>query len=480
MSQAATTYFANQKKMRDLPFYLLFVLIISTSLLTAYLGVSSYLSSRQFNEIRDRGIKIDQLREEIAQLEEALTLAAEMTTATGDLQWRERFEQLALKLEAAIEKFSLTSPGINISNKSDARKRISALWKECFELIREGKNQRALDLINSPQYEDAKTQHSQEIIEINATVNQSAEQEKNRHEAKLKDSAGASLIALLLTIVGWGFVFSSLKKWSQEIMALNVTLQSEAAQKATLLFESARTYKLGEMAGGISHEIINPLAVIVGKSALMRRKISTNEEINRDKVQLDLKKIEVNANRISKIIKQLRAFARSADKETMEPTPISQIIEDTLELCKGRFYNHSINLQVALPIDPELQIEAKSLQLSQVLLNLLGNSYDAVEELNEKWIKLNVNKCEDRVEISVTDSGRGIPQEIRSKIMTPFFSTKITGKRIGLSLSLSNDIVIQHNGQLYYDESSANTRFVIALPIVRDTIPLLPHEKEAA
>ena len=103
-------------------------------------------------------------------------------------------------------------------------------------------------------------------------------------------------------------------------------------------------------------------------------------------------------------------------------------------------------------------------EVSQVLLNLLNNSYDAVEELEDKWIQVVTSIKNDKVCISVIDSGNGISQEIANEIMQPFFTTKPIGKGTGLGLSISKNLLESQQGELIIDHESANTKFDILLP----------------
>ena len=98
-----------------------------------------------------------------------------------------------------------------------------------------------------------------------------------------------------------------------------------------------------------------------------------------------------------------------------------------------------------------------------MLLNLLNNSYDAVVDQPERWIKVDVLDKNELLEIAVTDSGPGIPAPIAEKIMSPFFTTKPPGKGTGLGLSISSNIMTDHGGSLTVDGSSPHTRFVISL-----------------
>ena len=108
--------------------------------------------------------------------------------------------------------------------------------------------------------------------------------------------------------------------------------------------------------------------------------------------------------------------------------------------------------------------------MSQVLLNLLFNARDAVRDLKDKWVRLEVMNLSDFVEFSVTDSGTGISNAVRERIMQPFFTTKDVGQGTGLGLSISRGIVEAHGGRLYYDEKSQHTRFVFVIPKHRDVV----------
>ena len=97
---------------------------------------------------------------------------------------------------------------------------------------------------------------------------------------------------------------------------------------------------------------------------------------------------------------------------------------------------------------------------------MLNNAVDAVQPLPVKWVELQVKNAGKEVEISVMDSGGGIPKEFRDKVGQPFFTTKVVGQRTGLGLSISKGIVEAHGGHLSLDWECAHTRFVVTLPKV--------------
>jgi signal transduction histidine kinase len=115
-------------------------------------------------------------------------------------------------------------------------------------------------------------------------------------------------------------------------------------------------------------------------------------------------------------------------------------------------------------MEKSLRIDCRPTEISQVLLNLLNNAVDAVQPLAEKWVELQVRSAGKDVEISVMDSGKGIPEKIRDKVGQPFFTTKVVGHGTGLGLSISRGIVEAHGGHLNLDTQCEHTRFVVTLP----------------
>ncbi len=114
-----------------------------------------------------------------------------------------------------------------------------------------------------------------------------------------------------------------------------------------------------------------------------------------------------------------------------------------------------------------MQINCVAEQISQVLLNLLNNAFDAVMDGppdKRRWVRVDIDLTGENVQLKVTDCGDGISAEVQMKLMQPFFTTKGTGKGTGLGLSISKGIVEKHGGQLFYNRESKNTCFVISLP----------------
>lgn len=224
---------------------------------------------------------------------------------------------------------------------------------------------------------------------------------------------------------------------------------------------------LGEMAAGVAHEINNPLMITTGFLERIQKVIQSDPN-KYTEISLHTEKAIKGTLRVAKIVKALRSFARNGSKDPMQEVETEKILSETLELCFERFKHGDVRLDVKQTSNEK--IVCRESQISQVLLNLLNNAYDAVTELEskEKWVQVEIitSSPENKVLFYITDCGPGIPKDIAAKILEPFFTTKDTGKGTGLGLSISVGIIEEHGGKLYLDHEHPYTRFVIELPRV--------------
>lgn len=241
-----------------------------------------------------------------------------------------------------------------------------------------------------------------------------------------------------------------------------VKAEQEMAEARASMISSTKMAALGEMSGGIAHEINNPLTVIQARAFQLSQMIESGK-LEPAKIQQAAEAISRTADKISRIINSLRSFSRDGAHDPFDLVPVQQLIDETLEFCRTRFYNHSVEVTLdSLPED--LEVECRLVQIEQVLLNLLNNSFDAIQELPEKWIRIAVKDLQESLQIRVMDSGPGIPAAVLDKIMHPFFTTKEVGKGTGLGLSISTGIIKSHGGMLFVDTQEPHTTFVIHLP----------------
>jgi PAS domain S-box-containing protein len=234
------------------------------------------------------------------------------------------------------------------------------------------------------------------------------------------------------------------------------------------LVHATKMSSLGEMSGGIAHEINNPLGIILLLSEAILKALKT-DKFETEQLITKVQKIIKTADRISNIVKGLRLFARNDEADPLTDTDCKEIVNEVLALSSDRFSSGSVKL-TNTTLHESIMIKSRPSQLMQVLLNLLNNSFDAVVALPEKWVDLKVETIGDNLRMIVTDSGKGIPASVADKMMDPFFTTKEVGKGTGLGLSISRGIVLSHGGSLTYDSTHPNTRFIIEIPLAQSTV----------
>jgi PAS domain S-box-containing protein len=233
------------------------------------------------------------------------------------------------------------------------------------------------------------------------------------------------------------------------------------------MISATKMAALGEMSAGIAHEINNPLTVIQARSFQLTQMAETNK-LDPEKIKQAAESISRTADKIARIIRSLRSFAREGTYDPFELVSAKQIVEETLEFCKTRFFSHGIEVEFKPPSE-EIEVECRLVQIEQVLLNLLNNSFDAIQTLEEKWIRVEVKSDDENVELHVIDSGHGIPEDVAEKMMLPFFTTKEVGKGTGLGLSISSGIMRSHKGELFIEKNAEHTTFVIRIPRLQET-----------
>ena len=256
------------------------------------------------------------------------------------------------------------------------------------------------------------------------------------------------------------FLTLHLRRLSNELQKQVDERTRELDGQRMAMVNSSRLASLGEMSAGIAHEINNPLAVIDGAVRLITRTIATNGDVQ--KMEMYLAKISKMITRITKIINGLRAFSRDGSQEPMTEFYVERFFADISDLCHSNLSHKKVDLQFILE-NRDTVMTAREVQLSQVMINMINNSADAIEHLTEKWIKVECYSKNEDLVISITDSGPGIALEIQRKMLQPFFTTKELGKGTGLGLSISVGIVESHGGKLAYCQNHKNTRFEITL-----------------
>lgn len=230
----------------------------------------------------------------------------------------------------------------------------------------------------------------------------------------------------------------------------------EAAEIEKQLMETEKLAVIGQLSAGVAHEINNPLG---GMKLCFNNLLHTKMDDAARKEHIDV--INSGFNRIQNIVKQLLDFSKNTPL-ILERVLVNKIIENVLILSEYTISKKGIRIVRDFTNDiPEMMLDSNKLE--QVFLNLILNAAQAMDEngiLGIKTFKDN-NFCY----ISVSDTGKGIPNDILPKIFSPFFTTKVVGEGTGLGLTVSKAIIEQHKGELTVETSEKGSTFTVKLPL---------------
>jgi C4-dicarboxylate-specific signal transduction histidine kinase len=251
---------------------------------------------------------------------------------------------------------------------------------------------------------------------------------------------------------------------------------TERLQKHAKFIQAGKMATLGEMATGIAHELNQPLNVVRLGCDYLSKKIRSGHPLSADDVGKVAKELTYSVERASRIINHLRQFGRRAE-ESMVPIDINKPILSVFTLMGTQLETRGIRWQLSLDVNLP-KILGDDNRLEQVFINLILNARDAIishaarrrsgDAAREKLITIKSFLENDRIVVTVTDSGPGIPEPIRPKVFEPFFTTKRTGEGTGLGLSISYGIVREHNGTIEIDPDSADrTTFRLTFPVIK-------------
>lgn len=229
------------------------------------------------------------------------------------------------------------------------------------------------------------------------------------------------------------------------------------------LIQTERLAAVGELAAGVAHEVNNPLGGLQNFVKMMKKE---PENILQNREFLDL--MSEGLKRIEIIVKQLMTFSRPYSTH-MSNHRLNEIVENSLRFVDHRIKESGVHLKKELSLDlPEIYGDADN--ISQVLINIIVNALDSISKDGNLTIK--TGYCDfhpSSIQVAITDTGSGIPEEILNKIFNPFFTTKEMGS--GLGLAISKRIVDDHNGNIVVKSNPGEgTTFYVCLPVRKITV----------
>ncbi len=239
-------------------------------------------------------------------------------------------------------------------------------------------------------------------------------------------------------------------------------IEQELKNKTTMLIQTEKLSSMGTMVAGVAHELNNPMTGIIQYTQFCLRR--TDEDDRRYSV---LKDIEQESRRCSDIIRNMLTFSRmeAEGEEGYQKDSIPAVVDRVLKLLAYRLRAENVTVTQHHQDDMPL-VSMKINSIQQIFLNILGNAMDALQEKEDRSIRIESYADDGFVKINIIDNGPGIPPAVLKKIFDPFYTTKTVGKGTGLGLSISQSICIQHGGRLECEsEVGMGATFRIVLPI---------------
>lgn len=267
----------------------------------------------------------------------------------------------------------------------------------------------------------------------------------------------------------------------------DVTDRRRAEELEMRLLESERLASLGQLAAGVAHEINTPAAFVTANLTMLHERFDALtdmlqgsrlplgadlSEILRDSEEM-LRDCDVGIRRITSITQDLRSFSR-IDREDVELVDINDVVRVACKMVATEIRHRA---QLVTRLGEVREIAAHRGKLSQVLINLLMNAAHAVDEARpeQNRIEITTEQIGGRLVITVSDTGRGIPEDEIQHVFEPFYTTKPRGIGTGLGLALCAETVRKHGGQIeVVSEVGKGTRFEITLPLDTGLQPRRP------
>jgi C4-dicarboxylate-specific signal transduction histidine kinase len=253
-------------------------------------------------------------------------------------------------------------------------------------------------------------------------------------------------------------IMGDLRETTQEMERREQELRDKQAQ----LVQAGKLATLGELTTGVAHELNNPLNNIGLYVGNVIDQIRLGE-IETERLVGDLEKAMEQVRKATEIISHLRTFGRAAHV-SIEQVDVDDVIERSLLLVQEQLRLRAIEVELELCPD-ELLVLANPIQLEQVFINLLTNARDALSDAKRKTIRIASSRDDERIRITFSDTGPGIPPELQQRIFDPFFTTKEVGTGTGLGLSITYSILKEYGGEIsVISRPGKGATFLIELP----------------
>ncbi|MEZ7186845.1 ATP-binding protein [Pseudoalteromonas sp. DY56-GL22] len=264
----------------------------------------------------------------------------------------------------------------------------------------------------------------------------------------------------MVRFAGYKKLLFSRHSLEQEVIERTQAL--EKAQKA--LIQTAKLATIGQLSAGINHEINQPLSamntyLVSAKRLLIKGNIEQASE--------NLVLVQSLIERVHKIVAQLKHFSKPAQTQLRQQS-LASMLKNALMIASAQLKQDDIEVKAA-DIDANITVWVDSVKFEQVLVNVITNASQAMSESDKRELSFELELFDDRVKLSILDTGPGIDQHALGNIFEPFYSTK-TSNGLGLGLSISRQIIDSFNGRLTaHNRPKGGAQFIITLQTNKET-----------
>ncbi|BAY82138.1 two-component sensor histidine kinase [Calothrix parasitica NIES-267] len=511
--------------------------IKTTAVLTALLFlpqiILTWRAYKRFQHIITSELKLQKLSDEFIYLDEVLTMSALMNATTGNRIWEKRYREYEKKLEVVVKKSKKLAPDLyssKVGKKNDAAiQELVELEYQSFELVKNGQKEAAYNILLGKKYKNEKEKHTKFLAQINKSIYEQVNDKISKYRQQLLFTSSLAILSLILLISAWLIVLRLLNEYLEQRQLAQAELQktnqelemrvekrtAELSDKNQQLVETLQELQdtqiqlihtekmsgLGQLVGGVAHEINNPVTFIDGNLTHAKQYTQdllnliqlyqfhfpeTPEEIEEEieAVELDFLKEDVfkihesmktGTQRIRDIVLSLRNFSR-LDEADFKQVDIHEGIDSTLLILQNRLkLKPDGEILIIKEYKQMTLVECYPSQLNQAIMNILSNAIDSLEtNIKNKNQTLNPEirittelSDNNHVTIRIADNGCGMTEEVHSKLFDPFFTTKPVGEGTGLGLSIAYKIIVtKHNGKLSCNsELGKGAEFIIEIPV---------------
>jgi signal transduction histidine kinase len=389
--------------------------------------LEAVLSTLKDAETGQRGFIITQedpylqpYHQAVVRIHDELSGLKELTADNPEQQ--KRLELLEEKVSAKLDELYET-----ISDLKRTRD-----FKAAQEEVRTGKGKEQMDAVR------------QVVADMRQVEHELLQQRAERSQRSYRTAVLSNLLIGLLAVALVSYVFYLVRRYA--------ALQRRAAQRAEHLAV------LGKLLAGVAHEVRNPLAGIRSTVQLWERLPDTAR--SPDSIHAVIQGVD----RLNEIVSRLLLFARMGDNDEPTPVSVNSVLADTLNLLEAQARSQAVAIEREL--EPDLPpVCASASALRQVFLNLATNALQAMPQGGRLHCQTRYESQKQAVEIRFSDTGPGIPPDVRKHLFDPFFTTRPDGT--GLGLAICQEFLHEHSGKLEFQAGGPGATFVVVLPAAR-------------